>query len=78
MVVQAEGLMVELDRLRKGDISIQMYPKDHPPQAMADCYVARRVRASSLRVVAGVDSRRSLRGLKGTSSRTCACGRSRG
>ena len=23
--------MVELDRLRKGNISIQMYPKDHPP-----------------------------------------------
>ena len=29
--------------------------------AMAGCYVARRVRVSSLRVVAGVDSRRSLR-----------------
>ena len=38
--------------------SLLIYPS---VLAMAGCDVARRVRASSLRVVAGVDSRRSLR-----------------
>ena len=38
--------------------SLLIYPS---VLAMADCDVARRVRAPILRVVAGVDSRRSLR-----------------